>query len=367
VTRPPRLPPAGGANGGQPSAAYPAVLPRGLVVLLGLASLVVVVAGLKGIAWLLAPAFLALVIVIAIAPVQAWLRRHRLPAWVGTLALVVLVYAVIIVLGLVLLVSVARLATVLPQYSGRANDLVNSLTATLARFGVGAEQVREAASSLNLGKLTQLVGSVLGSITNAAASLVFLLALLGFLSLEAGGTRARLADIAADRPQVVTALGDFARGTRRYFVVTTVFGLIVAILDTIALALLGIPLPILWGLLSFITNYIPNIGFVLGVLPPALLGLLVGGWQLTILVIVIYSVLNFVVQSLIQPRFTGHAVGLSTTVAFVSLIFWAWVLGPIGALLSIPLALLAKALLVDIDPRARWADALIRDKPERTT
>nr|WP_225978247.1 AI-2E family transporter [Gandjariella thermophila] len=347
--------------------ALPAALPRGLVVLLGLAALVVVVAGMKGIAWLAGPTFLALVIVIAIAPVRAWLRRHGLPAWLSTLALVVLVYAVIIMLGLVLMVSVARLATVLPQYAGRATALVDSLTAALTRFGVGPGQVREAARSLDLGKLTQAAGSVLSNVTDAAAGLVFLLALLGFLSLEAHGAGARLADIATDRPQVVAALHDFASGTRRYLVVTTVFGLIVAVLDTIALALLGIPLPILWGLLSFITNYIPNIGFVLGVLPPALLGLLIGGWQLMLFVIAIYSALNFVVQSLIQPRFTGHAVGLSTTVAFVSLVFWTWVLGPIGALLSIPLALLAKALLVDIDPRARWADALLRSQPEKET
>jgi AI-2 transport protein TqsA len=342
-------------------------LPRGLVVLLGLAALVVVVAGLKGIAWLAGPTFLALVIVIAIAPVQAWLRRRRLPAWLSTLTLVVLVYAVIIVLGLVLLVSLARLTTVLPQYAGRANALLGSLTATLTRFGVGPGQVREAARSLDFGKLAQVTGSVLGNVANAASGLVFLLALLGFLSLEAGGAGTRLGDIATDRPQVVVALGDFASRTRRYLVVTTVFGLVVAILDTIALALLGIPLPILWGLLSFITNYIPNIGFVLGVLPPALLGLLAGGWRLMVIVIVVYSILNFVVQSLIQPRFTGHAVGLSTTVAFVSLVFWTWVLGPIGALLSIPMALLAKALLVDIDPRARWADALLRSQPEKET
>jgi predicted PurR-regulated permease PerM len=336
-------------------------------VLLGLAALVVVVAGFRAIAWLLAPAFLALVIVIAVAPVQAWLRRRQVPGWVSTLVLVVLVYAVIIAFGLVLLVSVARLATVLPQYSGRATQLVDSLTAALTRLGVGAGETQDVAGSLNMNKLLQVIGSLLGNVTSAVGSLVFLLVLLGFLGLEAGGAGARFADIATDRPEVVAALGDFARGTRRYLVVTTVFGLIVAVLDTVALALLGIPLPVLWGLLSFITNYIPNIGFVLGVIPPALLGLLAGGWRLMLLVIVVYSVLNFVVQSLIQPRFAGRAVGLSTTVAFVSLVFWAWVLGPIGALLSIPLALLAKALLVDIDPRARWADALLRSRPERPT
>ena len=171
-----------------------------------------------------------------------------------------------------------------------------------------------------------------------------------------------LASIAVDRPKITEALGHFAWGTRQYLIVTTIFGLIVAVLDSIALALLGIPLAVTWGLLAFITNFIPNVGFVIGVVPPALLGLLTGGPSLMLIVIVVYCALtsNFVVQSIIQPRFIGDAVGLSVTVTFVALVFWAWLLGPLGAILAIPLTLLAKAMLVDVDPKARWADALLR-------
>ena len=114
------------------------------------------------------------------------------------------------------------------------------------------------------------------------------------------------------------------------------FGLIVAVLDSAALAIMGIPLVLLWGVLAFLTNFIPNIGFIIGLVPPALVALLTGGWQLALAVIVVYCVLNMVVQSLIQPRFIGDSVGLSATVTFVALLFWAWVLGPLGALLAIP-------------------------------
>ena len=126
--------------------------------------------------------------------------------------------------------------------------------------------------------------------------------------------------------------------------------MIVAVIDTIALAFLGIPVPLLWGLLAFITNYIPNIGFVIGLIPPALLGLLEGGLGADDRRDRVYCVINLVIQSVIQPKFVGDAVGLSTTLTFLSLVFWAWVLGPLGALLAIPLTLLAKALLVDVDP-----------------
>ncbi|MFR9801380.1 AI-2E family transporter [Pseudonocardia sp. RS010] len=340
------------------------VLPRALVVLLGAAAVVVVLAGVRSVAWLIGPIFMALIVVIAVAPVQSWLRRKGWPGWATTLVLIVLVFAVMLALALGIIFSMARLATELPRYAPSANDVVNSATAELARFGVGPEQIRQAAGSLDLGKLAGLLGALLSSVAGLASNLVFLLALLLFLSVEAGGVGHRMASIAADRPGVTGALGHFAWGTRQYLLVTTVFGFIVAVLDTIALALMGIPLAVTWGLLAFVTNYIPNVGFILGVIPPAVLGLLIGGPQLALLVVVVYCVLNFVVQSIIQPRFIGDAVGLSVTVTFVALVFWAWLLGPLGAILAIPLTLLVKALLVDVDPKAGWADAFLRATPK---
>ena len=339
------------------------MFPRALIILLGIAAAVIVAAGVKAVAWLIGPAFMALIIVIAVAPVQGWLKRRGWPGWATTVVVILLVYGILIVLALGIIISVARLATEVPQYAAKFDGLVTSATAELAKWGVGPEQLHKAASSLNISNLAGVLSTLLGSVAGLATSLVFLLALLLFLSVESGGYDQRLAQIEADRPRITAALEHFAWGTRQYLLVTTVFGLIVAVLDTIALALLGIPLAITWGLLSFITNYIPNVGFILGVVPPALLALLTGGPKLMVIVIVIYCVINFVVQSIIQPRFIGDAVGLSVTVTFLVLFFWAWLLGPLGAILAIPLTLLAKALLVDIDPQAKWAAVLLRDSP----
>ncbi len=334
-------------------------LPRGLMLLLGAAAVVIVVAGLQQAAWLISPILLALVVVIAVSPLQAWMRRKGLPAWSTILALVVVVFAVIVGLVAVLVASVGRLVALVPQYSGRIHQLTDSLTATLQKVGFDPSQARSTASSADVGKVVGAIGSVLADLGGALTSIVFILALLLFLIAEANGAGRRLASIGSDRPHMVGALQGFATGTRRYLIVTAVFGLIVAVLDSIGLAFIGVPLVVLWGLLSFITNFIPNIGFIIGVIPPALLGLLVGGWQMMATVLVVYIVLNAVVQSLIQPMFTGDAVGLSTTITFVALLFWAWVLGPLGALLAIPATLLVKAVLVDTDPDAKWVDHLI--------
>ena len=339
-------------------------LPRALVILLCGAAAVVVFAGVREAAWMIGPAFLALMIVIAVSPVASGLRRRGFPGWLTTLVVVVCVFGGMLALALGIIVSVAALATQVPQYAADADDLASSVTNWLAQFGVGTDQLKQAAASLDLSKLGEVLSDLLGSIAGLASSLMFLLALLLFLSVESSGWGERLLSITADRPSVAGALSRFAKGTRQYLLVTTVFGFIVAILDTIALAIMGVPLAITWGLLAFITNYIPNIGFIIGLVPPALLALLSGGPELMLVVIIVYGTLNFVLQSLVQPRFIGDAVDLSTTMAFLSLAFWAWLLGPLGAILAIPLTLLAKALLVDIDPRARWIDALLRSSPK---
>lgn len=325
--------------------------------------MVIVLTGARAVAWLIGPAALALIIVIAVAPLRTRLHRLGWPGWASTLVLVVAIYAIMIGLALGIIVSIAQLATELPRYTGQATAMLHSSSARLAELGIGPEQIAAARESLDPGKVAALLGSLLSSVAGLASNLVFLLALLLFLALEASGAGERLASIAIDREPVADALQRFAHGSRQYLIVTTVFGLIVAVLDTIALALLGVPLAVTWGLLAFITNYIPNVGFVIGVVPPALLALFVGGPGLAVTVIVVYMVLNFVVQSLIQPRFIGDAVGLSVTVTFVSLMFWAWLLGALGAILAVPLTLFCKAVLVDIDPRVGWADALLRSTP----
>ena len=162
------------------------------------------------------------------------------------------------------------------------------------------------------------------------------------------------------------ALDNFAYGTRNYMGVSAGFGIIVAFLDGIALWIMDVPGAFVWAVLAFVTNFIPNIGFVIGVIPPALIALLDSGPGLMIAVIVVYSVINFLIQSVIQPRVVGDAVGLTATLTFMSLVFWTWVIGPLGALLAVPLTLLTRALLVEADPRTRWALPLLAGKPEPT-
>ena len=119
------------------------------------------------------------------------------------------------------------------------------------------------------------------------------------------------------------------------------------------------PLPLAWGFFSFITNFIPNIGFVIGIIPPALLALLDSGWQTMVLVLVVYSVLNVRSRRSSSRAIVGNTVGLSAEMTFMSLVVWTFLLGPLGALLAVPMTLLLRAVFIDADPRAAWAAPLI--------
>jgi predicted PurR-regulated permease PerM len=341
-------------------------LPRWFLVLMGTAAATITIAGLRGISDLIGPIFLALVLTIAAHPLRGWLQGRHLPGWLATLVMTLTVYVFLLVFALALLLAVAEFADLLPRYKDQLADTVTQATAWLGKLGVNEAELAKISDSFDVGKLAGVVGDVLGGLLGVVSDLFFIVTLLLFLAIDGAWFPGRLGETATERLPLVAALATFASKTRHYLVVSTVFGLIVAVIDTAALWIMGIPAALLWGLLAFITNYIPNIGFVIGLIPVAVLGLLEGGWQLMLGVIAVYCVINVVIQSVIQPKVVGDAVGLSATLTFLSLMFWAWVLGAVGALLAIPLSLLVKALIVDIDPSTSWLRPLIGDSPEGT-
>ncbi|MGV9713580.1 AI-2E family transporter [Gordonia sp. NPDC003424] len=334
-------------------------IPRGTIVLLTLAGLVITVGGLKEIRGIVGPVFLALMLTVAVQPIPAWMRRKGMPTWLAYLTTLLVLWGILIGIFASLVFSVARLATILPEYSDKMQSLINNFQKFLTDHGVSQEKVQDTLSHVSPSTIVGYLSDVLSSTLSVASAVILVLTLLLFMAADALSYDKRIAVVRGQRSDIAAAFSSFAHGTRSYLLVSTVFGLIVAVLDTGALWLIGIPLPALWGLLSFITNYIPNIGFVIGVIPPALLGLLDGGVSKMLLVIVVYSVINVIIQSVIQPKFVGDAVGLSTTLTFLSLVVWAWVIGPLGAILAVPLTLMCKALLIDIDPSTRWADVLL--------
>jgi len=306
-----------------------------------------------------------LTIVITVHPLRSWLLTRRVPSLVASIISLLTVYALIVVVLGSVVWSLTRLATTLPDYSAQFRALYEQTVGLLASFGISSEALRNAASSLDLGSFAGVAQSALRGITSGLSIVALIAALVFFLVFDAAGFGERVETIRRHRSRIADGLVDFAGGTRQYWIVTTVFGFIVAVLNVIALLIIGVPLAFTWGVLAFVTNYIPNIGFLIGLIPPTLIALLAGGVGPAVAVLIVYIVINVVVQTLIQPRFTGDAVGISPTVAFLSLIFWAYLLGVLGALLAVPATKFLKSMLVDHSISGQWFGAFLNSSERK--
>jgi AI-2 transport protein TqsA len=345
---------------------YERARPFAMTLLLVTTGLTITLAGVRSIADIIGPVFLALVITVTLHPLRLRLeRRQRLPEWAMSLVMLVGAYLLLFLLTLALIVSVAQLAALIPQYADQITDVVTNAGNTLRDLGVQQDQLDAVVNAIDPGQLVDLAMSVLSGTLGVLSNLFFLVTVLLFMAFDTDSTRRSLASVGERFPNPVAALANFARGTRNYMGVSAGFGLVVAVIDGVALQIMGVPGAFVWAVLAFVTNFIPNIGFIIGVIPPAFIALLDSGPGLMVAVIIVYSVINFVIQSVIQPRVVGDAVGLSATLTFLSLVFWTWVVGPLGALLAVPLSLLTRALLVEADPRARWALPLISGTPDK--
>lgn len=333
------------------------------------AGLIVLCAGMREIADIIAPIFLMVTLVITAQPLRKVLLRIHFPNWLASLVVLIAIYLMMaIILGAVAL-SVTQLALQLPNYQKAFESLYDSALSLLRQLGVDTSDWRGMLSKIDIGSFTGAAQGVLSGVTSAF-SLVGLMALtVIFLAFDGASARSRMKVVRKLKPGVAAAFADFARRVRSYWIVTTVFGLIVAAFDVVALLIMGVPLALTWGVLAFVSNYIPNVGFIIGLVPPVAIAFLESGPGTALAVAIAYCLINFIIQTLIQPRFTGDAAGINPTVAFISLIFWASILGPLGALLAVPATLFIKVILIDHSPNARWFGALINsggdDKPKR--
>lgn len=235
------------------------------------------------------------------------------------------------------------------------------MVAWLNSLGVTSRELNSIASDFDPSRLADFVGGLMGGLACISAALVILLTVALLMGMDAGYIPAVLAQTSKTHPLLVTGLSGYAANVRRYMVWTTLLGLLQGFIDFVALNVLGVPGAFIWGVLAFLCSFIPNVGYFLAIIPPIVFGALVGGLPTVIAVIVVYGIINAVVQSVIQPRVVGDVVSLSQTITFFSVLLWAVILGPIGAILAIPLTLLVRMMLVDTYPPAGWVRPLLGD------
>ena len=222
-------------------------LPRGLIVVLSMTGLLVTVLALKQFAGIIAPVLLALVLVICFYPLIGFLRRRGAPQWLAVTVTLITLVVVILGLAAALALSVAQLATILPTYQAQFTHLTDELRAWLGTLGWARTRSRRP-SVRSTSRAWPDCWAICWPVAGVFSNMLLLLFVVAFMALDAVRFSRRLSRARPEQPEIVGALDSFVAGTRTYLLVSTIFGLIVAVIDTGFLWLVGVPLPLLWGL-----------------------------------------------------------------------------------------------------------------------
>lgn len=321
--------------------------------------------GLYQVRGIFGPIFFALTLVLTVRPIHRWLVKKRVPMWLSAVATLTTIACALLLIVALMTWSLVGLPDVVKSYAPAFQDAVDSVLQFAQNQGFATDQITEQVlGALNVSQALTTVMTAAGTISSVGSFVAVIALALMFITVDSLTMNTRARVVKEHDSMLYASLASFEGRVRQYWLVSTIFGLIVAIVNGIVLYFLDVPMPVAWALFSFITNYVPNIGFIIGVIPPALMGALDSGWLTGVWVIVAYSIINAVIQGIFQPKITGEAVGLSSIVTFISLLFWTVAIGPIGAILAVPLTLFAKALLVDSSAKTRWMGAFLVPESE---
>lgn len=338
---------------------------RGVSPVLTAASVVVLVAGLKAAAPLLGPLLLALFLATLSLPLLRWLLAHSVRPALAVLATVLANIALLTALGFALTGALNGFTKVAPGYLGQLTGMIETGLEALRERGIDLA-ARFAGAQLDPGQVVDLAGGILrrgvAQVASTISYVTVVVVALIFLLSEMVNFPAKLALVmgrnAATSRYFARISGDF----QRYLGVKTVVSLGTGLVVGLWVWVLGVDFPLLWGLLAYLLNYIPVLGSILAAVPTVLLTLVQLGSGRAALVAVGYLLVNLLVGNLLEPHLMGRRFGLSPLVVFVALVFWAWVLGPLGLILAVPITMALKIAL-DYSERWRWLALLVEPAP----
>jgi AI-2 transport protein TqsA len=327
------------------------------------AAMVVLIAGLRAAQTILIPVLIAAFLAVLSAPLVLWLRRRRVPAVVAALIVVVALLGVLSGLGAILSGSVNDFIGAIPRYQESLNALRENVTQWLASTPLHG-LTGKLPSLVNLGAVMGLLGTGLKGLVAALSNTLLVVLTMVFMLLEAATLPDKLGAAFGTSP------GDLGRFTRvtaqvqQYLLIKTATSLTTGILIWVWLTILGLDFALVWGLLAFLLNYIPNLGSIIAAVPAILLAAVQLGPSRTLAVLIGYVVVNMLIGNVIEPNLMGRRLGLSTLVVFLSMVFWGWVWGPIGMLLSVPLTMIVKILLENSE-EWRWVAVILDNHVDR--
>jgi len=331
---------------------------RSMVIVTGM---VVLVAGMRSLDALLVPFLLAIFCAVVCAPGLFWLMRRGVPKALAVLLVVAGLVVALLAFSTLLGSSIDGFYKALPEYQERLRQEAAGAVAWLQAHGIEISEasVRE---YVDPGAVMRLAARMLTGLGGVLTNSFLILITMIFILLEASTFTVKLQQAFGDVQETLQQFQRFTDGVKRYMLIKAMVSFGTGLAVAVWLALLGIDFPLLWGLLAFALNFVPNIGSIIAAMPAILIAYLQLGTGRALLVTAGYLAVNLLAGNVIEPRYMGKGVGLSTLVVFLSLVFWGWVFGPVGMVLSVPLTMTVK-LALEANEGGRWLAVLLGPEP----
>ena len=324
-----------------------------------MAFIVVILAGIKAASPIVVPFVLSAFIAVICNPAINGMTRLRIPR----LLAVMLMMIVIVLMGLWLasLVgsSINEFSRQLPVYRGQLVEQFAWILTKLQTFNIDLSR-EQILAYFDPGAALSMTTNMLSSVGGVMANLFLIILTIVFMLFEAEDLPKKL-HFALDDPDMrLKQIDKFLHSVNQYMVIKTLVSLGTGLIVGIGLAIIGVDYALLWGVVAFLFNYIPNIGSIIAAIPAVLLAFIQMGPAAAGGTALLYFGTNMVMGNVVEPRYMGRGLGLSTLVVFLSLIFWGWLLGSVGMLLSVPLTMIVKIAL-ESSQSGRWLAILLAD------
>lgn len=334
---------------------------NGLKIVIMLGMMVIILAGVRIAAEIIVPFVLAIFIAVILNPVIQYMVRLRVPRALAIFTLISLIIFFVVVLLAYLGTTLNDLARTLPRYRTSLVIPLQTIEPWLQRAGIKVS-VEQLIKYIDPNSAMTFISTLLTQLSSAMTSIFLLLLTVVFMLLEAPQLPTKL-QYTLSRPSAgMAAMQRAIDSVSHYLVLKTAISLLTGLIVWIMLLMLGVQFSFIWGLLALALNFIPNIGSVLAAIPAILQVLVFHGVYDALTVLAGYMVINLVIGNILEPRMMGRGLGLSTLVVFMSLIFWGWLLGAVGMLLSVPLTIVVKIALEQSEGGKRIA-MLLNDVP----
>lgn len=324
-----------------------------------LAFIVVILAGIKAASPIVVPFVLSAFIAVICNPIIDWSTKLRVPRVLSVLFLMAFIVLMGLWLAQVVGSSINEFSSQLPHYRDQLVEQFGWIIDKLRTLNIiiSKEQIL---AYFDPGVALSMTTNILSGVGSVMANLFLIILTVVFMLFESETLPKKL-HFALDDPDMrMKQIDRFLQSVNQYMLIKTLVSVTTGVIVGIGLAVIGVDYALLWAVVAFLFNYIPNIGSIIAAIPSVLLAFILLGPAAAGATALLYFGTNMVMGNVIEPKYMGRGLGLSTLVVFLSLIFWGWLLGPVGMLLSVPLTMVVKIAL-ESSKGGRWLAILLAD------